>query len=80
MLYLEPQLTNTTPDGWNRDATPMTRGNFGVWEVTVPAKDGNLGIPHNSKLKVRNTASTSLSTVADIEVDIPGNYHIARAN
>lgn len=39
-------------DDWNRDATLMTRGDFGVWEVTLPAKDGQLAIPHNSKVKV----------------------------
>ena len=39
-------------DNWNRDATPMTRGDFGRWEVTLPNKDGHLAIPHNSKVKV----------------------------
>lgn len=39
-------------DDWNRDALPMNRGDFGVWEVTVPAKDGEPGIPHNTKVKV----------------------------
>lgn len=39
-------------DGWNRDATPMTRGEFGVWEVNIPPKDGQLAITHGSKVKV----------------------------
>ena len=43
---------NLIVDEWNRDATPMTRGEYGVWEVTIPANDGQLGIPHNSKVKV----------------------------
>jgi len=49
-----PQLLTGYPmaDGWNREATPMTRGEYGVWEVTLPAKDGQLAIPHNSKIKV----------------------------
>lgn len=30
----------------------MTRGDYGVWELTLPAKDGQPAIPHNSKIKV----------------------------
>lgn len=30
----------------------MKRDDFGVWEVTIPAKDGQTGIPHNTKVKV----------------------------
>ena len=30
----------------------MTRGEYGRWEVTLPAKDGQLSIPHGSKVKV----------------------------
>ena len=37
---------------WNRDATPMTKNEFGVFEVTVPGKNGQPSIPHDSKLKV----------------------------
>jgi 1,4-alpha-glucan branching enzyme len=40
-------------NGWNRDATPMTKNSFGVFEVTVPGKDGQPTIPHDSKIKVR---------------------------
>lgn len=31
----------------------MTRGEYGVWELTLPAKDGQPVIPHGSKVKVR---------------------------
>ena len=37
---------------WNRDATPMAKDEFGVFEVTVPGKNGQPSIPHDSKLKV----------------------------
>lgn len=37
---------------WNRDATPMKKDNFGVFEVTVPGKNGQPAIPHDSKIKV----------------------------
>lgn len=40
-------------NGWDRDATPMAKNEFGVFEVTVPNKDGKPAIPHDSKLKVR---------------------------
>ncbi len=31
----------------------MQRNEYGVWEVGLPAKDGQMAIPHNSKVKVR---------------------------
>ena len=31
----------------------MTKNDFGVFEVTVPNKDGQPAIPHDSKIKVR---------------------------
>ena len=39
-------------DEWNRDSVPMTKDNYGVWEVTLPVKDGHPAIPHNTKVKV----------------------------
>ena len=39
-------------NGWNREATPMTKNQFGVFELTLPAKDGVSAIPHDSKLKI----------------------------
>ena len=31
----------------------MKKNEFGVWEIVVPAKNGQPAIPHNSKIKVR---------------------------
>lgn len=45
-----PELT--LADNWDPTANPMTRDSFGVWDVTVPAKDGAVAIPHDSKIKV----------------------------
>ncbi|KAI9823117.1 MAG: alpha-1,4-glucan branching enzyme [Phylliscum demangeonii] len=39
-------------NGWNREATPMKKDPYGVWEVILPAKDGRPAIPHNSKVKI----------------------------
>jgi 1,4-alpha-glucan branching enzyme len=39
-------------NNWDRDATPMTKNDFGVFEVTIPGKDGQAAIPHDSKIKV----------------------------
>lgn len=39
-------------NGWNRDATPMTRGDFGVWYLHLPARDGVPVIAHNTKVKI----------------------------
>lgn len=30
----------------------MKKNEFGVFEVTVPGKDGKPAVPHNSKIKV----------------------------
>ena len=46
------QLTQGLADGWNRDSLPMHRGEFGVWEIRLPSKDGQPAIPHASKVKV----------------------------
>ena len=40
-------------DGWDRGSHPMKKNEFGVWEIVVPAKNGQPAIPHNSKIKVR---------------------------
>ncbi|KAI1471636.1 carbohydrate-binding module family 48 [Daldinia caldariorum] len=42
-------------NGWNRGSHPMKKNNFGVWEITVPAVDGQPAIPHNSKIKISMT-------------------------
>ncbi|RMZ91720.1 hypothetical protein DV736_g1042, partial [Chaetothyriales sp. CBS 134916] len=39
-------------NGWDRNVTPMSRSAYGVWSVTLPAKDGVPAIPHNSKVKI----------------------------
>lgn len=30
----------------------MKKNEYGVFEITLPAKDGNVAIPHGSKIKV----------------------------
>ena len=35
----------------------MTRGEYGRWEITLPTKDGQLAIPHGSKVKVSHEGS-----------------------
>ncbi|PGH23167.1 1,4-alpha-glucan-branching enzyme [Polytolypa hystricis UAMH7299] len=42
-------------NNWDRTATPMKKDDFGVWEVTLPAKGGVPQIPHNSKIKITMT-------------------------
>lgn len=39
-------------NSWDRNATPMKKNEYGVFEVTLPAKDGKPAIPHDSKIKV----------------------------
>jgi 1,4-alpha-glucan branching enzyme len=42
----------TLADNWDVKANPMERDDFGIWSITLPAKDGAPAIPHNSKVKV----------------------------
>ncbi|KAK6356992.1 alpha-1,4-glucan branching enzyme [Orbilia javanica] len=37
---------------WDQGDYPMTRDPFGVWELTLPAKDGKPVIPHDAKVKL----------------------------
>lgn len=39
-------------NNWSRDSHPLTRNDFGVWEIVLPAKDGVPAISHNTKLKI----------------------------
>ncbi|WXC47434.1 hypothetical protein QX201_007152 [Fusarium graminearum] len=51
-------------NGWNRGAHPMKKNDFGVFEITLPAQNGQAAIPHNSKLK--------------ISLDLPSGEHVDR--
>jgi 1,4-alpha-glucan branching enzyme len=51
---------------WNRDSHPMKKDDYGVWEIVVPAKNGQPAIAHNSKLKVSDRATVLTYTVADV--------------
>lgn len=33
----------------------MKKNDFGVWEIVVPAKNGQTAIPHDSKVKVNES-------------------------
>ncbi|KAL4950642.1 1,4-alpha-glucan-branching enzyme [Aspergillus filifer] len=39
-------------NNWDTTANPMTRNDFGVWEVVLPARNGKAVIPHDSKVKI----------------------------
>ncbi|KAI9774824.1 MAG: alpha-1,4-glucan branching enzyme [Geoglossum simile] len=45
-------------NSWSREATHMTKNNFGVWEVTLPAEAGRPSIPHNTKVKISMVTPT----------------------
>lgn len=56
------RLGLTVADDWNRESYPMKKDPFGVFEVLVPAKDGQPAIAHNSKIKVSLQAIVSTSS------------------
>ncbi|KAK9899171.1 glycoside hydrolase family 13 protein [Cystobasidium minutum MCA 4210] len=39
-------------NGWNRESHSMQKSPYGVFEITLPPKDGQPAIPHNSKVKI----------------------------
>lgn len=39
-------------NNWDRNAHPMTKNDFGVFEIKIPARDGQPAIPHLSKVKI----------------------------
>jgi 1,4-alpha-glucan branching enzyme len=39
-------------NNWDREANPMKKDQFGVWECRVPPKGSQPGIAHGSKVKV----------------------------
>ena len=42
----------------------MNKGNYGVWEVTIPPNpDGTCAIPHDSKIKASSVRSRLLELV-----------------
>ncbi|KAI0137177.1 family 13 glycoside hydrolase [Xylariales sp. AK1849] len=45
-------------NGWNRGSHPMKKDDFGVWEITIHADNGQPAIPHNSKIKISMTTPT----------------------
>ncbi|SPO05642.1 probable branching enzyme (be1) [Cephalotrichum gorgonifer] len=42
-------------NNWDRQSHPMKKNEFGVFEITIPPKDGAVAIPHKSKLKISLT-------------------------
>ena len=43
-------------NNWDRQATPMKRNDYGVWEVILPAANGQTAIAHGSKIKISMVA------------------------
>ncbi|KAH7887555.1 glycoside hydrolase family 13 protein [Phlebopus sp. FC_14] len=40
-------------NNWNRMSHPLTKNEYGIWEIAVPPKDpGECAIPHDSKVKI----------------------------
>ena len=48
----------------------MTKDSYGVWEVTIPGKDGQATIPHDSKIKVLLHEPTTKTATSDKESQI----------
>ncbi|PWN41676.1 glycoside hydrolase [Ceraceosorus guamensis] len=43
---------------WSREATPLKKNEFGVWEVVLKGQNGQAVIPHGSKVKISMTTSS----------------------
>ncbi|CAO1631674.1 unnamed protein product [Parajaminaea phylloscopi] len=46
-------------NGWSKDSHKMTKDEFGVWSISIPASSqGTCAIPHNSKVKISMTTQS----------------------
>ena len=54
----------------------MTRGEYGIWDVVIPAKDGQPAIPHNTKVKVWSSLQ-SPTTDANICAAFYGHFNLS---
>lgn len=43
------------PDEWNKEEFAYEKLPFGQWKLTLPPKDGQCRVPHNSKIKVTSS-------------------------
>uniref|UniRef100_A0A8H7K291 1,4-alpha-glucan-branching enzyme n=1 Tax=Bionectria ochroleuca TaxID=29856 RepID=A0A8H7K291_BIOOC len=59
---------------WNRGSHAMVKNKFGVFEITLPAKNGQPQIPHNSKVKI----SLTLPGAKELIVSQHGSTYDAR--
>ena len=58
----------------------MTRGDYGMWHITIPAKDGQPAVPHNSKIKVNpNDVKKRAVAAIDEMADLHGDPNVWRA-
>jgi len=39
-------------NNWNRNSHPMTKDNYGIWRILLPAVNRQPAIPHDSKIKI----------------------------
>lgn len=62
-------------DRWDREVTPMQKNDFGVWEVNLPARDGQPVIPHNSKVKVSYSAEVTYNLPLTVAGAVDSNDH-----
>ncbi|KHN97821.1 1,4-alpha-glucan branching enzyme [Metarhizium album ARSEF 1941] len=47
-----PKLLTYNSDNWDVNAHRMKKDDYGVFEITLPSRDGQPAIPHNSKVKI----------------------------
>lgn len=45
-------------NGWNRESHPLTKNEYGVWTINLPANNGQCAIPHQSKVKLSMTTAS----------------------
>jgi 1,4-alpha-glucan branching enzyme len=71
---LELRSSHYVSDNWDRDATPMQKNQFGVFEVTIPNKNGECAIPHDSKLKVDSCHEEAMlaQKISNCQIDFSG--------
>jgi hypothetical protein len=60
------------PDNWNRESHVMQKDAFGVFNILVPAVNGQPAIPHNSKVKVSSTSAFEMTREISLLIELMG--------
>jgi 1,4-alpha-glucan branching enzyme len=74
-VIIQLLIDTSGPDDWNRISHPLTKNQYGVWEITIPPKaPGVCAIPHDSKLKVCGPLTAAPAAAHAPQISLIANH------